>query len=219
LISGDSFWFGLFGPVLDELRSAGSRLRETRQAMLLPFAERFAEIMDSRFEFMDGVSGRVALLSEALGRSVGMGEQRLQLLRIAALLHDIGQLGVPERIMAKPGILSVEELDLLRQHPIDSHDILKEIPGLEDVAEWVCCHHEWPNGRGYPEGKAGHEIPLEARILAIVDFYVSVTSDRPHRPRMEPKAGIVRLRSAAGTQLDRELLEVFIERVAIQVEN
>ena len=152
-------------------------------------------------------------MAENLGRSVGLPEPRLKLLRIAALLHDIGQLGVPERIMAKPGILSVDELEVLRQHPMHSREILATIPGLEEVAEWVGAHHEWSDGRGYPEGLLEPEIPVEARILAIADAYVSITSDRPHRRKMEPSEGVQRLRGAAGSQLDPDLLAIFFDRV------
>jgi HD-GYP domain-containing protein (c-di-GMP phosphodiesterase class II) len=97
---------------------------------LLAFCERFAEIMDSRFSFTVGVSGRVARLAEGLGRSVDLPEARLKLLRIAALMHDVGQLGVPERIMAKPGILSVDELEVLRQHRSTPRRAGRD-PGLE----------------------------------------------------------------------------------------
>ncbi len=214
LTGGDSFWLGLFGPsLLLELKAECSRLKEPKHARLLPFAERFAEVVDGRFSFTVGISSRVAKLTESLGKSVGMTEPRLKLLRIAALLHDLGQLGVPERIMAKPGILSVDELEVLRQHPASSRDIVAGITGLEEVAEWIGSHHEWADGRGYPDGKLGDEIPLESRILAIADAYVGMTSDRPHRLRMDPDDGIRRLRGAAGSQFDRDLLSVFAERV------
>jgi len=175
------------------------------------FAERFSEMMDARFSFTVGISARVARLAESLGRSAGLPDVRLKELRLAALLHDIGQIGISERIMAKPGILSVEELDELRQHPADSRDILAEIAGLEEVAEWVGAHHERPDGLGYPEGIK--DLPIEARILAIADAYVAITSDRPHRKRSEHDESIVRLRGAAGTQLDPSLLDLFIRRV------
>jgi HD-GYP domain-containing protein (c-di-GMP phosphodiesterase class II) len=213
--AGDTFWLGMFGASLSvELAGHAARLREPRSLRLQSFVETFAQLLDSRFNFTVGVSGRVARLAEALGKSVGLEEQRLKQLRLAALLHDIGQLSVSERIMAKPGILSVEELDILRLHPVHSHDIVQGISGLEDVAEWVAAHHERPDGRGYPEGRVGNEIPLEARILAVCDAYVALTSDRPHRQAMEPQEAMRQLRAAAGTQLDRDLVDVFLNRVA-----
>src|SRR2546423_3809284 len=144
-------------------------------------------------------------------RSAGLPELRLKELRLAALLHDIDQIGISERIMAKPGILSVEELDELRQHPADSRDILSEISGLEEVAHWVAAHHERPDGLGYPDGLT--DVPVEARILAIADAYVAITSDRPHRKRSDHDECLVRLQGAAGSQLDPDLLDLFVRRV------
>jgi HD-GYP domain-containing protein (c-di-GMP phosphodiesterase class II) len=189
-----------------------SRLRETKGSRLLSFAERFAEIIDARFDFTTGVSARVAKVAEDLGRAHGLSPSRLRLLRVAALLHDIGQLGVPERIMAKPGILTVEELEVMRQHPNDSSRIVAGVAGLEEVAEWIAAHHERPDGRGYPEGRTSAEIPLESRILAVADAYVAITSDRPHRSKLEREEGLDRLERAGGTQLDAHLVRLFVER-------
>ncbi len=214
LTAGDGFWLGLYSANLPlDLRGQCSRLHESKANRLLPFAERFAELMDARFTFTVGVSPRVAKLAEALGKSAGIPDVRLKQLRLAALLHDVGQLGISERIMAKPGILSVEELEVLRQHPVHSHQVLSGISGLEEVAEWVLAHHERPDGRGYPEGRTEDEIPFEARILAIADAYVAITSDRPHRRRAGREDGLRRLASAAGSQLDDRLVEMFVGRV------
>jgi HD-GYP domain-containing protein (c-di-GMP phosphodiesterase class II) len=210
----DSFWLGLFSAsVQAELKNDSSSLKEVRNPRLMAFCERFAEVMDSRFSFTVGVSNRVAKLSEQLGRSVGLPEWRLKQLRVAALLHDVGQLGISERIMAKPGILSVEELEVLRNHPVHSQEIVAGITGLEEIAEWVAAHHERPDGRGYPEARPAEEIPVEARILAIADAYVAITSDRPHRRRLEAEEGTAHMRGVGGSQLDQDLLAVFLDRV------
>jgi putative nucleotidyltransferase with HDIG domain len=211
---GDNFWLGLFSADLSlEIANLCSRLRETRGMRLVPVAETMAKLNDSRFSFTVGVSGKVGDLAEALGRAAGLSDQRLKLLYVAALLHDVGQLSVSERIMAKPGILSVEELDVMRMHPLYSRDIVAGIHGLEEVADWVAAHHERVDGKGYPDGRIGDEIPMEARILAIADAYVSMTSDRPHRERAEPADAQRRLRSAGGTQLDADLVDVFLREV------
>lgn len=213
--AGDTFWLGLFGASLSgELAAHAGRLREPRTLRLETFVETFAQLVDSRFNFTVGISTRVARYAEALGKSVGLQDGRLKLLRMAALLHDVGQLAVSERIMAKPGILSVDELDVLRLHPVHSHDIVSGIAGLEEVAEWVATHHERPDGRGYPEGRTLQDIPVEARILAVCDAYVALTSDRPHREAIGQAEAMRQLRAAAGTQLDPELVEVFLSRVA-----
>jgi HD-GYP domain-containing protein (c-di-GMP phosphodiesterase class II) len=214
LSSGDEFWMGLYSPLLaTDLMIACSRLRESRGQRLVQIATGFSELVDSRFPFTAGVSQKVARLAESLGRQMGFPDQRLRQLHVAALLHDVGQLSVSERIMAKPGILTVEELEIMRHHPSYSRDVVAAITGLEEVAEWIACHHERPDGRGYPDGRMGDEIPVEARILAVADAYVAITSDRPHRARVENTDGMRRMRSAAGTQLDAHLVDLFLARV------
>jgi putative nucleotidyltransferase with HDIG domain len=212
--AGDSFWLGLFSSdIVTELNAHSSRLRETKAMRLLPFAESFARLIDSRFAFTVGVSARVCRYAESLGRVAGLSDVRLKQLQVAALLHDVGQLSMSERVLSKPGILSVEELGALHLHTIYSRDVVAGISGLEEVAEWVEAHHERIDGRGYPEGRSGDEIPLEARILAIADAYVAITSDRPHRPKAEGEEARERLEGAAGTQLDSGLVEAFLRQV------
>ena len=212
--AGDSFWLGLYSSdIVSELTTHGGGLREAKAMRLLPLAEGFARLMDSRFAFTVGVSARVSRYAESLGRVAGLPDARLKQLQIAALLHDVGQLSMSERVLSKPGILSVEELGALHLHPIYSRDVVAGISGLEEVAEWVESHHERIDGRGYPEGRTGEEIPLESRILAVADAYVAITSDRPHRPKAQGEEARERLEHAAGTQLDSELVEAFLKQV------
>jgi len=214
--AGDSFWLGLYSnDLVGELNARCGGLREPKGVRLLSFAESFARLIDSRFTFTTGVSMRVLRHSEQLGRAVGLNDLRLKQLRVAALLHDVGQLAMSERVLSKPGILSVEELGALQQHTIHSREVVEGIPGMEEVAEWVACHHERIDGRGYPEGRVGAEIPLEARILAVADAYVAITSDRPHRPKVEGNEARERLRGAAGTQLDADLVDIFLGKLAV----
>ena len=105
------------------------------------------------------------------------------MVRIAALLHDVGLLGVPARVIAKPDILSLDEMEAMRKHPTYSQQVLGGLPGLEEVAQWVGAHHERPDGKGYPELLDDETIPIEARIIALADTYVALTSTRPYRQR------------------------------------
>jgi HD-GYP domain-containing protein (c-di-GMP phosphodiesterase class II) len=212
--STDSFWLGLFSADLSsEISSRCASLREPRGPHLLRIAETFARQVDARFDFTVDVSERVSDYAELLGKAAGLSELRVKQLRVAALLHDVGQLSMSERILSKPGILSVDEMNLLHMHTVHSHDVVASIPGMEEVAEWVACHHERMDGRGYPEGREGQDIPLEARILAVADSYVAITSDRPHRPKAEGKEARDRLLSGAGSQLDPELVDLFLSKV------
>jgi len=214
--AGDSFWLGLYSnDLVGELSARCATLREPKAARLPSFAESFARLIDSRFSFTAGVSMRVMRYAEQLGRAIGLDDLRCKQLRVAALLHDVGQLAMSERVLSKPGILSVEELGALQQHPLHSREVVEGIPGMEEVAEWVASHHERIDGRGYPDGRAGAEIPLEARILAVADAYVAITSDRPHRPKVEGKEARERLRGAAGTQLDADLVDIFLSKIAV----
>jgi HD-GYP domain-containing protein (c-di-GMP phosphodiesterase class II) len=131
------------------------------------------------------------------------------MIRIAALLHDVGLLGVPARVMSKPDILSVTEMQIMRQHPSHSEMILRPLNGFEEVAYWISRHHERPDGKGYPDMLSGEEIPLEARILAVADVYAALTSDRPHRGALSSKDARQILLGAAGSQLDPELARLF----------
>jgi HD-GYP domain-containing protein (c-di-GMP phosphodiesterase class II) len=148
-----------------------------------------------------------------MGKASGLDETRLRQLRVAALLHDVGQLAVSERILAKPAILSVDELEILRLHPIYSREVAEGVNGLDEVADWIAAHHERIDGRGYPEGRSGNEIPLEARILAVADTYVAITSDRPHRAAISGQDAHRRLRAEAGTQLDAGIVDMFLRQV------
>jgi putative nucleotidyltransferase with HDIG domain len=212
--AGDSFWLGLFSnDIVAELYSHSSQVREPKAMRLMSFAESFARLVDTRFSFTVGVSARVSRYAESLGRVAGLTDVRLKQLQIAALLHDVGQLSMSERVLSKPGILSVEELGALHLHTIYSRDVVAGIAGLEEVALWVEAHHERIDGRGYPDGRSGDEIPLESRILAVADAYVAITSDRPHRPKVEGSDARARLEGAAGTQLDADLVEAFLRQV------
>ena len=207
----DNFWLGLYGEEQAEallaLRPAEPPRRDKR--LLLRFAIAFASLVDARSQYMLGHSQRVAEESQRLARAVGLGPEHAQAVRVAALLHDLGRLGVPPRVIAKADILNVGEMHLLRQHPSYSRHILEGLRGMEEVALWVGDHHERPDGRGYPEMMNGPEIPLEARIIGTANVYVALTADRPYRTGLRRVDALKVMEGAAGTQLDPELVRLF----------
>lgn len=207
----DDFWLGLYGEELAEallvLRPAEPPRREKR--LLLRFANAFASLVDARSQYTLGHSHRVAEESHRLARAAGLSPEHAQAVRVAALLHDLGRLGVPPRVIAKADILNVGEMHLLRQHPSYSRRILEGLRGMEEVALWVGAHHERPDGRGYPEMMSGPEIPLEARIIGIANVYVALTADRPYRAGLRRAEALKVLEGAAGTQLDPQLVRLF----------
>ncbi len=134
------------------------------------------------------------------------------------LLHDAGKIGVPERILSKPGPLSAAEWRIMRTHPVIGYQMLKNIPFMTTAAEIVRCHHEMFDGSGYPERLRGEEIPLPARAFSIVDAFDAMTTDRPYRPAMAVERAAAELERMAGTQFDPEVITVFlplIERLPV----
>ncbi len=165
--------------------------------------------IDARDPYTAGHSERLREWAEALARRIGCSEQEVQDIRWAALLHDIGKIGIPDSILRKPGPLSAEEWHLMRQHPLIGEWILAAVPRLRTVARIVRSHHERWDGTGYPDGLVGEEIPLASRILAVVDAYVAQTDGRPYRPARSPEEAVTELRRCAGTQFDPRIVDAF----------
>lgn len=159
---------------------------------------------------------RVARQAAAVGEALGLPPEETRALWYGGLLHDIGKVGIPERVLAKRDPLTREERALVERHPELGAAILEELDGLEAVADLVLHHQERFDGRGdgrfpgYPAGLAGDEIPLGARILAVVDAYDAMVSDRPYRRGLPPEAARAELRREAGRQFDPRVVEAFL---------
>jgi putative nucleotidyltransferase with HDIG domain len=164
------------------------------------------QVVFSALDLRDGTTGghspRVADLAVQLGKRLGMATDEIQLLRWAALLHDVGKLAVDDDILKKPGPLSVIEWEEMRCHPAYGQSIVGQDGFLNQVAEIVYCHHERYDGQGYPRGLAGEDIPLGARVFAVADAYDAMTSDRPYRPALPHSEAIEEIERNAGSQFD-----------------
>lgn len=154
---------------------------------------------------------RVSALCEKVGKALGLSEAEIQELKTAGLLHDIGKIAINENILNKAGKLNEEEKEEINNHPEIGHRILCSVNDMSDIAEYVLSHHERWDGRGYPRGLKGEEIPIQARILAIADAYDAITSERSYRSALPAEFAIKELRNNKGTQFDPELVEIFIE--------
>ena len=154
-------------------------------------------------------SDRLQLLVTKLAERRGLSPERIADLCLLAQFHDIGKVGIPDRILMKPSLLNADEMAEMQKHCEIGHRISLALPELEAISEWILKHHEWWNGAGYPLGIAGAKIPLECRILAIADAYDAMTNDRPYRPAMSHQAAITELIHCAGTQFDPELVRLF----------
>jgi diguanylate cyclase (GGDEF)-like protein/putative nucleotidyltransferase with HDIG domain len=168
-----------------------------------------AEAVDLRFSGSARHSETVGRYSAMMARELGLSEPRVERVQLAGMLHDIGKVAVPDRILRKPGKLSEEEFEIIRGHPEFGAQIL-EHPRLADVGEWVGAHHERPDGRGYPRGLVGKEISLEARILAVADAYEAMTSDRSYRSSIGHDEARAELERCAGTQFDEQVVAALL---------
>lgn len=203
----DAFWLGLYSDNLAETLNAMKGAVDTRKSRkrIMRFAEVFADIADAKGGYTAGHSRRTAEYAVQLAEAVGLDAGHVEMIRIAALLHNIGLMGVPARVMSKPDILSVTEMQLMRQHPQHSETILGSLQGFEEIAVWIARHHERPDGKGYPDMLTGDEIPLESRVLSVADVYAALTSPRAHRGALPAADAKQILIGAGGTQLDAEL--------------
>lgn len=212
----DDFWLGFHdrdaASLLAEFVDTDARLLSP--AVTLRVASAFADIADAKNSYKKGHSRRAAEFARMLAGAAGLAEGHAQAVELAALLQDIGMLRVPSRVIGKPEILSVEEMLLLHEHPLESADIVRSVPGWSPIAGWLAGHHERLDGRGYPEGCAAKDIPFEARILAIADIYEALTAARPHRPAMSYAQALHVMRDMAGQNIDPDLLGFFESAVA-----
>lgn len=176
--------------------------------------EGWARALELRDKETEGHSRKVTDLTVKLARRLGVDEDELVHIRRGALLHDIGKMGVPDSILLKTGPLDPSEWDVLRQHPVYAYDLLKQIPFLRRALAIPYCHHERWDGKGYPRGLKGAEIPLAARIFAAVDVWDALTSERPYRPAWSQRDTETYLQVEAGKHFDPFVVDIFLKMVA-----
>lgn len=170
-------------------------------------------------EFRDEETGRhierVSRLADLLAEQVGLQGERRELVRLASPLHDVGKIGIPDRILLKPGSLSANEWAVMRTHPEIGCSLLRDSGAeLLDVAAVIALtHHERMDGTGYPHGLSAEQIPLEGRIAAVADVFDALTSERVYRPALPPDEALAAMRAGRGTQFDAGLLDLFLDAV------
>ncbi|HEY7293037.1 MAG TPA: diguanylate cyclase [Vicinamibacterales bacterium] len=173
--------------------------------------EALARAIDAKDAMTQMHIRRVQLYAVGLARAAGLTEDAIQGIKTAALLHDIGKLAVPEHILSKPGPLTQEEFQKIRIHPQVGAEIIAAVPFPYPVAPLILSHHERWDGRGYPQGLRGEDIPIGARILTIVDYYDAITTERPYHKALSSEGAVSLLRHEAGRALDPQLVPVFID--------
>lgn len=220
VLRDDATWLAVFGDDVPgtlarlgvgEGKPSRRRVQEAAQAM--------GAVIDAAVR-EPGRSSRIAAVASALCEELGFAEPAREAVAVAGRLLDIGQLGVPRRILDKPSILTVDEMELMRRHPVMGARLLEGIPGFDELTEWVEQHHERPDGRGYPEMLGDDELTLPPRILAVADAYWALRAHRPYRGAHSAEEALDILRGAAGRQFDADVvaaLPAALERAAIML--
>jgi putative nucleotidyltransferase with HDIG domain len=191
---------------------AAKAVREGRERLTqayVQFVGSLAQALDARDAYTAGHSRRVSEYSCAIAKAMNVPEPDLETIRVGALLHDLGKIGISDLVLQKPGRLTPEEDQLIRQHPVIGRKILENVQGLEAYLSVVELHHENWDGTGYPRGLKGEEIPLHARIVKVADAYDAMTSDRPYRPGMSHAEAFAVLKNVSGSQMDTTVVEAF----------
>jgi diguanylate cyclase (GGDEF)-like protein len=172
-----------------------------------------SEAIQAKDPFLRGHSEEVSRYVSAVADRLSIDPKRKEELLFGSLLHDVGKIGISERILLKPGPLSTEERNLVQLHPRIGYRIIHQVPALEPIGLAVLHHHERYDGNGYPAGLRGEEIPIEARIISVADSFSAMTAERPYRPRMSLEEACAELERCAGTQFDPTVVRIFVEEV------
>lgn len=183
---------------IEKLKEAAEENRE----LFIGSIRMLAAAIDEKDPYTRGHSGRVAKYSQIIGRELKLAPEDLDKLRIAALLHDVGKIGVDDRVLKKPGSLTPEEFDLMKQHTVKGANIMRPVSQLKEMLPGIELHHEHIDGRGYPYGLSGQQIPLMARIIGVSDTLDAMTTNRPYQTAMDLDFALGRIKALTGSKFD-----------------
>jgi diguanylate cyclase (GGDEF)-like protein len=190
-----------------------SRLRGDLRASYLATIRILANALEAKDPFLRGHSNDVSTYVAAVAEHLDLTGRKREELVFASLLHDLGKIGISERILLKPAALSPEEYNIVKLHPRIGYRLVDQVPALSGISTAVLYHHERWDGEGYPDGLRAEEIPIEARVIAVADAFSAMTSDRPYRGRMSMEEALGELERNAGTQFDAEVVRLFCEEM------
>jgi HD-GYP domain-containing protein (c-di-GMP phosphodiesterase class II) len=188
-----------------------SRLYQELEEMFFQMADSFADAIEKRDPYTGGHTRRVTLYSEAIAKYLPLEPLERKWLKITSVLHDIGKIGIEDYILKKPDRLNPEEFEVIKRHSEIGAKIVEHIRQLKEIIPGVKYHHEQVDGKGYPDGLMGEDIPRLARIVAVADTYDALTTDRPYRKAMGKEAAVEEMKRCSGTQLDKEVVKAFIQ--------
>lgn len=188
---------------IERLKQAADQNHE----LFLGSIRMLAAAIDEKDPYTRGHSGRVAKYSLIIAKNLGLQEAELDKIRISALLHDVGKIGVDDRVLKKPGALTPEEFELMKQHPSKGANIMRPVAQLKEMLPGIELHHECVDGKGYPHGLQGDEIPLMARIIAVADTLDAITTNRPYQSGMDLEFAMNRIRSLVDSRFDAAVVD------------
>ena len=188
-----------------------ARLYEEIRETFFATAEALAEAIEKRDPYTGGHTKRVVNYCLVAAKYMNLTPEELEILKLSAILHDVGKIGVEDRILRKPGNLDDEEAKIMKMHPLLGAEIMRHIRQLKDLIPGMLHHHERPDGKGYPEGLKGRDIPIVARIISAADTYDAMTTNRPYRKGLSHQTAIDEIKKEAGAQFDKEVAEAFVK--------
>ncbi len=192
---------------IQDLQRSANENRE----LFLGTVKALAAAIDGKDPYTRGHSERVSRVSIAIAQRLGLSDEECEKIRVSALLHDVGKIGIDDNILKKPAALTDDEYEIMKQHPQKGYKILSQIPAIKDFLPGMYMHHEMINGQGYPQGLKGDEIPLMGLIVAVADTFDAMTTDRPYQQAMKFEDAVARIQSFVGTRYDARVVAAFTE--------
>jgi HD-GYP domain-containing protein (c-di-GMP phosphodiesterase class II) len=202
-----------FNTMSDKLEEHIAKLAKAAQEnrdLFVGTVKALAAAIDGKDKYTRGHSERVARISVAIGRQLGMPDDELETLRISALLHDVGKIAIDDAILKKPSSLTKEEFEIMKTHPQKGYKIMSQIPAMKEFLPGMYMHHEMVNGEGYPQGLKDEQIPLQAKIVSVADTFDAMTIDRPYQKGMLLPDAITKIREFVGIRYDANVVEALI---------
>lgn len=202
--------FNRMGDYVEKYIEQLRRAAEANRSLFISSIRAFAAAIDAKDPYTRGHSERVAAYSRAIARYLGLPKDMQEKVWIAGVLHDVGKIGVQDRVLLKQGVLTPEEFDQMKQHPVIGADIIEPISALTDMIPGIRWHHEAWNGTGYPDKLQGEQIPLMARIIGVADTFDAITTNRPYQTASTPEYAIETIKKLTGTKFDAKVVKAFL---------
>src|SRR5438270_9943683 len=203
--------FNLMTDKIERFISDLQRAADENRKLFLGTVKGLAAAIDGKDPYTRGHSERVARFSVAIAQGMDLSDDEVEKIRISALLHDVGKIGIDDNILKKPAALTDEEFEIMKQHPQKGYKIMSQIPAMREFLPGMYMHHEMVNGQGYPQGLKGDEIPLQARIVSVADTFDAMTTDRPYQKGMSLEDAIARIKTFVGTRYDERVVAALFE--------